>query len=117
MEMVVAAFEISLETANKFYAWGWRASILGALVTAIGVILLMWGTRVRDHDTETQLTGAREGTAALEVRAEELRAANLKLETDLVTLQKNVRGREISDQQHDAIIAATKGKREPDLVT
>ena len=45
-------FEITLETANKFYEWGWRASIAGAVITAVGVILLMYGTRVRDRDTE-----------------------------------------------------------------
>jgi hypothetical protein len=51
-------FEISLETANKFYAWGWRASIAGAVITAVGVILLMYGTRVRDRATESQLSRA-----------------------------------------------------------
>jgi hypothetical protein len=56
-------FEISLETANKFYAWGWRASIAGAVITAIGVILLMYGTRVRDRDTESQLSRANVLTA------------------------------------------------------
>jgi uncharacterized membrane protein len=80
-------FEISLETANKFYTWGWRASIAGAVITAVGVILLMSGTRVRDHETESQLSRASlltaqtsERAAKLEVRAEELSRQNLELE-------------------------------------
>ena len=56
-------FEISLETANKFYSWGWRASIAGAVITAIGLILLMYGTRVRDRDMESQLSRANLVTA------------------------------------------------------
>lgn len=39
--------EISLETANKFNAWGWRGSIVGALITAIAVCFLMWETLSR----------------------------------------------------------------------
>jgi hypothetical protein len=81
----VPFFEITLETANKFYEWGWRASIAGAVIIAVGVILLMYGTRVRDRDTESQLSSAKlltaqtsEKAAALQVRAEELKGENLK---------------------------------------
>lgn len=71
--------QISLETANQFYTWGWRASLIGALVTAIGVIFLFWGTRVRDRDFETQMgTLNREAGHARE-RAAQLEEGNLQL--------------------------------------
>jgi hypothetical protein len=49
--------DISFETANKFYAGGWRASIIGALVTFFGIGFLYWGTRVRDRELESQIAG------------------------------------------------------------
>ena len=61
----MSAFDISLETANKFYAWGWRASIVGAVVTAIGLILLAWGTRTRDHDMDDRLNVAKSAPTML----------------------------------------------------
>jgi hypothetical protein len=30
----------SLETANEFYTWGWRASMFGALITFFGIAFL-----------------------------------------------------------------------------
>jgi septal ring factor EnvC (AmiA/AmiB activator) len=56
----MAWLDISLETANKFYLWGWRGSIVGAVVTALSVVFLMWGTRIRDHDAEAQMLSANE---------------------------------------------------------
>lgn len=44
--------DISLDTANRFYTFGWAASLSGAAVTFAGVVFLMWGTRVRDIDFE-----------------------------------------------------------------
>src|SRR4051812_4584706 len=79
--------DVSLETANKFYAYGWIASLLGAAVTFTGVVFLMWGTRVRDHDFEHNIAvlhdsagKARERAGNLEKAAEDLRAKNLELE-------------------------------------
>jgi hypothetical protein len=46
---------ISLQTANAFYAWGWRASFIGALITFGGIAFLYWGTHVRDQDTDSRL--------------------------------------------------------------
>lgn len=65
--------QISLETANRFYAWGWRASLIGAAITAIGVLFLFWGTRVRDQDFETQM-----GTLNREAGNARERAARLE---------------------------------------
>jgi hypothetical protein len=69
-------FDISLQTANQFYALGWKASVLGAVVTFVGVALLFWGTRVRDRDFETQM-------ASLNREAAQFResAAHAELET------------------------------------
>ena len=56
-------FDVSLDTANKFYEWGWRASIAGAVITAFGVIFPLYGTRVRDRDTKSQLNNPKLLTA------------------------------------------------------
>jgi hypothetical protein len=73
-------WEISLETANRIYAWGWRLSVGGAVVTAIGVLLLMWGTRVRDHDFETQV-------ATLHGRAADAEKVSKQLDLELAKLR------------------------------
>ncbi len=52
----MALFDISLDTANRFYAWGWKASLLGAALTLLGVLFVMWGTNVRDRDTQQKLS-------------------------------------------------------------
>jgi hypothetical protein len=75
----MALFDVSLDTANELYAWGWRLSLGGAVVTALGVAMLMLGTRVRDHDFEHQVANlnleagqARERAGKLEEKAAEL---------------------------------------------
>lgn len=72
--------DVSLETANRFYAFGWGASLSGAAITLVGVVFLMWGTRVRDHDFESQMSSlnseagaARERAAKLELTLEQVR--------------------------------------------
>jgi len=98
--------DISLERANEFYTWGWRLSIVGAVVTALGVGLLMWGTRVRDHDFEFRMTRAnsdaakvnenaamaRERAAIAEQRAAEatLELAKFRAPRTLTAEQQNV---------------------------
>jgi len=88
-----AFHQISLETANWFYTWGWCASLAGALITLLGIAFLFWGTRVRDHDAEKQFSAlnneasaARERAGHLEVRAGELEkaAADARAETERV---------------------------------
>jgi hypothetical protein len=73
-------FDISLEAANQFYTWGWKASFAGAVVTLLGVTLLFWGTRVRDRDFETQMGALNHDAASLHERAAqaELRVAELQ---------------------------------------
>jgi hypothetical protein len=66
--------DVSLETASKFYTFGWAASLLGAAVTFAGVIFLMWGTRVRDHDFETQMSMLNSEAATARERAENIKA-------------------------------------------
>jgi hypothetical protein len=69
-------FDLSLDTANRFYTFGWYGSLVGAAITLTAVMFLMWGTRIRDHDFESQMTNlnlaaaqARENAANLEARA------------------------------------------------
>lgn len=69
-------FDISLERANQFYAWGWRFSVVGAVITMLGIAALWLGTRVRDHDFESKIS---ETTLS----AEQLKKDNLTLQTNL----------------------------------
>ena len=85
-------FDISLVTANKFYLFAWIASIVGAAVTLIGVLFLMWGTRVRDHDSESQVAELYLAAAKSNERAAE---AELKLEQ----LRKQIAPRFIQEQK------------------
>ena len=71
-------FEISLERANQFYAWGWRLSVVGAVVTMLGIAALWLGTRVRDHDFESKIS-------LTTLSAEQLHKDNLTLQTNLET--------------------------------
>jgi hypothetical protein len=89
-------FDVSLDTANKFYAWGWRGSIIGAIVTAIAVVFLMRGTHIRDKEGERQIAAANtaagkanERAANLEVKAAglEKEAADAKLEQEKLKAQ------------------------------
>ena len=74
-------FDLSLETADKFYSWGWRLSVAGAVITVVGVLLLMWGTRVKDQDFEEQVAILHSRAATSEERAAglEREAAGLRL--------------------------------------
>jgi len=76
-------FEVSLETANRFYTWGWRASVLGALITAFGIGFLMWGTRVRDHDFEDNIATLHNRAASSEKLSKELEKGNLTLQGEV----------------------------------
>jgi hypothetical protein len=83
-------WNISLDTANEFYTWGWRASMFGALITFFGVAFLYWGTRVRDHDFDSKMTtlnseagNARERAGRLEEKAQELEKGNLTLQSEV----------------------------------
>lgn len=71
--------QISLALANRFYAWGWRASIMGAVITAAGVLFLFWGTRVRDHDSEVQFLALNKEAADARERAGKLEAASQEM--------------------------------------
>jgi hypothetical protein len=88
---VAAVLDISLDRANQFYTWGWRASVVGAVVTALGLGFLYWGTRVRDREFDERIAhlnleagNARERAGKLEERAASLErdAANACAETE-----------------------------------
>lgn len=109
---------VSLETANGLYAWGWRLSFCGAVITAIGVALLMWGTRARDHDFESQVAhlnksaaDANERAASIEKTSETLRIeaarAQEALERERVErlkLEERVRPRSLTADQENIVI-------------
>jgi hypothetical protein len=126
----MAFWNISLELANEFYAWGWRASMIGALITFFGVAFLFWGTRVRDGDFEKSIADlhvsagrfekaaadSRERAGKLEISAENLREANIELQRSLererverVKMEQRFGARHFTPEQKAAVILAFKG--------
>jgi hypothetical protein len=117
MAWLADLLNISLDRANQFYAWGWRFSVIGAAITLFGIWLLWWGTRVRDHDSESQMASlnieagqARERAGKLEERAAslEIEAATLRLQLDR-EIQKRAQ-RVLTDDQKAAMLAELRGR-------
>jgi hypothetical protein len=104
-KLLTGVSEIPLETANRLYAWGWKASLVGAIITAVGVILLMLGTRVRDRDFESRISKANVEAAHANERAAllELQAAQAKLE--LEKLRKSLGPRRLTPEQREKLTA------------
>jgi hypothetical protein len=107
---------ISLERANELYAWGWRFSVVGALVTMVGIASLWIGTRVRDRDFEENIANLHKNAAASEERSKELEQSNLTLQRDIgrekterLKLEEKFSARNLSETQRAAVIAAFKG--------
>jgi hypothetical protein len=75
-------FELSLDAANRAYSWGWRISLTAAVSTALGLLLLTWVARVREHDFEDQVASLLSRAAQSERRAaaSEQEAARLRQE-------------------------------------
>ncbi len=106
MSWFLSLLDISLPTANRFYTWGWYASLAGAAITLIGVLMLMWGTRVRDRDFEGNIAHLHESAAASEERAKELEKGNLTLQrevererTERLKLEEKLSPRQLSEEQ------------------
>jgi len=93
---VATFFDIGLDRANQFYAWGWRASVAGAFVTLLGVAFLYWGTRVRDREFDERIAHLN------------LEAANARAETE--RLKKELGWRELTPEQQEIIHAALAKK-------
>lgn len=103
--------DISLETANKFYSWGWKASFFGAAITLIGVILLMWGTRVRDHDFESQMGRLNTSTSQKESELKDAKSKITELENKLKPKPLDERIRNLLDQIDTRILGNLKRGR------
>jgi hypothetical protein len=117
---------IAVLADNIFWSTG-VAAIFGAIGIGAAFISAIVGygisdfvqaesnTRIAEADARGKEAG--EEAAKANERTEELRNANLQLEAKLLEMQKEVRGREITGQQHDRVIAAMEGRRPPELVT
>lgn len=112
---LLSFLDIDLETANKFYSWGWKASLVGALITLFGVTLLMWGTRVRDHDFESHITNLNSESTNSRERTAILEKGNIELQTKLeqertarLTLEAKLAPRRLSESDKKLLIAALK---------
>jgi hypothetical protein len=119
----MAYFDISIDAANALYAWGWRLSLGGAIVTALGVGILFLGTRVRDRAFDQNIATLRERTASSEERSNALEketaritASNLELATNLereraarARIESGLASRHVTDEQKTALINALLG--------
>jgi hypothetical protein len=106
---------ISLETANKLYSWGWKASLIGAAITLIGVTLLMWGTRVRDHDFESKISDTISAAAQANERAATLSKQAAEVQLDLehervqrLKLEAQMAPRSLTREQTERMVGALK---------
>jgi hypothetical protein len=89
------------------------AAVAGAISISSAFISAVVGYQISDivqSDANQRIAEAAVRTKEAELKLEQLRNANLEL-------QKQVHGREITDLQHDQVIAAAKGLKIPDLVT
>jgi hypothetical protein len=105
MAWITSLLDISLATANRFYAWGWGLSASGAAITVLGIGLLWWGTRVRDHDFEHSMATLHKQAGVFEKEA-----ANARLETE--RLKGVVAWRVVSDAaalELEKVLAASPG--------
>jgi hypothetical protein len=123
MGWIADFFDISLVRANQFYTWGWRASVVGAVITMCGVGLLWLGTRVRDRDFDENIARlhdraatSEERAGALEKETARLTSGNLELATNLereraarARIEAGLAPRHVSAEQKAALINALKG--------
>ncbi|HVL35048.1 MAG TPA: hypothetical protein VM489_05180 [Burkholderiales bacterium] len=75
--------QVSVETGDRLYAWGWRAAVAGALIMLIGLVLVLWGTRTRERGFEEQV-------AKLNVSAAQAAERAAELERDLDLLRREL---------------------------
>jgi hypothetical protein len=105
-------FDVSFETANKFYTLGWIGSLIGAAITLIAVFFLMWGTRVRDIHFEHNIANLHGRAATSEERSKILEQGNLTLQreaererTERLKLEAKVAPCRLAGEQKNKIIA------------
>jgi hypothetical protein len=113
-------FDISLDAANRFHSWGWRLAVAGSVLTFLGVLLLMWGTRVRDQDFEEQVAIIHSRAAVSEERAASLEKDAAQLRLDLQrerTFSKDDRPepvvREITAEQKTCLMGRLREFKSP----
>jgi hypothetical protein len=111
---LVDLFNISLDRANDLYTWGWRLSVVGAVLTMVGIAALWMGTRVRDRDFETRMASvnlassqALERAGTLERDAAIIRERAATAELRLEQLRKDLGPRQL---QRDRFIKEITGQ-------
>jgi hypothetical protein len=116
MGMVGDLLEISLDTANRLYSWGWGLSVSGAAVTMLGVGMLWIGTRVRDHDFDKNIAELHDRAALSESQSRELERSNLQLATVLereraarAQIEAGLASRHVRPEQRSALAEALRG--------
>jgi hypothetical protein len=96
--------DLSLDAANRFYAWGWRMSLIGAAITGVGLLFMTWGNRVRDQDFEEQVAVLHTRAATSEERAAGLEKEAAQLRLDLAGI-KLAPVRQTASEDHSATVA------------
>jgi hypothetical protein len=108
--------DISLDTANRLYSWGWGLSAAGAVVTMLGIGMLSIGTRTRDRDFEKNIAQLHKSAAGSEERSKQLENDNLQLATNLereraarARIEAGVASRHVTPEQRAELIDTLKG--------
>jgi hypothetical protein len=99
----MALFDISLDTANRFYTLGWIASLGGAAITLLGVAFLMWGTGVRELDTEQKLSRANTDAANAIIEAANLNVRAALLEKEAAGLRLELMKRDMDNETRSVV--------------
>jgi len=98
---------MSADTINAISNWALIVSLIVGVIATFGIVQ---SSNVRDRALRRELAAAAE-------RTESLRNDNLKLQKEVLDLRRATRGREITEQQRDEVVAVLKGKNLPDITT
>lgn len=113
---LLSFLDISMETANIFYKWGWKASLLGAVITLISVSLLMMGTIVRDHEFKAKMSQLNTDAAKANERAAQLENDAAKAKEKTARLEVEAAKTKEAVAQADARAAEANKKAEEERV-
>lgn len=121
----LSIFDVSLETANRFYNAAWWFSIVGAGLTFLSIGTVFWSDSIRESFTERAIANAnataeqaREGAAkaheraaALEAQAEQARLAQRQLEQSNLLVQRDLERERIERLRLEAEVSRLKPRK------
>lgn len=91
-----------------FYTWGWRASILGALITIVALVFVFFGTRIRDQDFARQMASLNLDASSTRERAADLELKAAEAQQEVERLKAQAAWRRLSADQRAKLIASLR---------